>query len=168
MNEIVSVSAPKKHQKKFGRTPKARPNDYWVRWLPQAEGSVTAWYEVFALEKPDRTHRMLHSAIGKRGAFYTLGRIGSSRLEYPSDKAMKTLPDPASYLRERIVVESDRAKNFIDYVLAQNDVTIDERWRWIWPNSCYFVMTDEPPFPKEGFRGGRYKGIMAPRFGLLG
>ena len=79
MNEIVSVSAPKKHQKKFGRTPKARPNDYWVRWLPQAEGLVTAWYEVFALEKPDRTHRMLHCAVGKRGKRYTLGRIGSAR-----------------------------------------------------------------------------------------
>lgn len=168
MNDIVSVSAPKKRQKKFGRTPKTQPNDYWVRWLPQTEGSVTAWYEVFALEKYDRTHRMLHSANGKRGARYTLGRIGSSRLEFPTDKAMKTLSNPVIYLRERIVAESDRAKNFIDHVLAQNGVIIDEHWKWIWPNSCYFVMTNEPPFPEEGFRGGRYTGLRPSMLGLSG
>lgn len=161
MNDIARGESPKKKRKR-PRVPKEYPNHYWVRWLPQCQGTVTAWYEVQALEKPDGTHRTMHLEKGVQGTSHLLGQIGTSRLEFPTDKRLLKMPHPAEFLREKIITESNRAQNFIDYVLAQNGVLIDERWKWIWPKSCYFVMSDEPPFPAEGFRGGRYTGLKAP------
>lgn len=167
MGSILSGEAPKKKQGRYrAHTPKEYPGHYWVRWFPQCHGPVTAWYEICAYEAYDRTHVCLKHETGRRGGRYFLGQIGTSRLEFPSDEKLMEMPHPVEFLRERIIAESNRAKHFIDYVLKQNGVIIDDRWKWIWPRSSYFAMVDAPPFPIEGFRGGRYRGLKAPDEGV--
>ncbi len=133
MNDIVSVQAPKKRQKKYGRTPKAQPNDYWVRWLPQT-GRVRLRPGTRSLLSKSLTVLIgCCTAQLVSAGHFTLWKnweFGVSSFLLGQGYGDDSL-DPVIYLRERIVAESDRAKSFIDYVLAQNGVIIDERWKWI-------------------------------------